>query len=62
MKKENLIYGLGSILIITGAVMDILHLPYGNEIFLWSIIGMFLFQTWYVTKLKKVIKELETKS
>jgi hypothetical protein len=62
MKTENLIYGLGSALVIAGALMKILHLTYGNQIFLFSLIGMTIFQSWHVTKLKKTIKELETKS
>jgi hypothetical protein len=62
IKTENLIYGLGSALVITGALMKILHLTYGNQLFLFSLIGMIIFQSWYVTKLKKTIKDLETKS
>lgn len=62
MKSENLIYGLGAALVIVGALMKILHLTYGNQIFLLSLIGMTIFQSWHVTKLKKTIKDLETKS
>jgi hypothetical protein len=62
MKTENLIYGLGAALVIVGALMKILHLTYGNQIFLLSLIGMIIFQSWHVTKLKKTIKDLETKS
>lgn len=62
MKYEKLIYGLGSILVIGGAVMKILHLPYANAILLFGFMGTSLFQTWHVTQLKKRIKELESKS
>jgi hypothetical protein len=62
MKSENLIYGLGAALVIVGALMKILHLTYGNQIFLLSLIGMTIFQSWHVTKLKKTIKDLENKS
>lgn len=62
MKTENLIFGLGTVLVIVGALMKILHLNYGNQIFLLSLIGMTIFQSWYVTKLKKTIKDLENKS
>ncbi len=61
MKKENLIYGLGSVLIITGAVMKIYHVAYGEALFSFSLIAMIFFQTWYVTSLKKTIKDLESK-
>ena len=62
MKSENLIYGLGAALVIVGTLMKILHLTYGNQIFLLSLIGMTIFQSWHETKLKKTIKDLETKS
>ena len=62
MKTENLIYGLGSSSVIAGAIMKILHLSYGNQIFLFSLIGMTIFQSWHVTKLKKTIKDLENKT
>ncbi len=62
MKNENLIYGLGSLLATAGALMKIFHLPYGNSIFLFGIIGLTLFQSWLVSNLKKRIKELETKT
>ena len=42
--------------------MKILHLSYGNQIFLFSLIGMTIFQSWHVTKLKKTIKDLENKT
>ncbi len=61
MKKENLIYGLGSTFIIAGAIMKIYHVPYGSEIFLFTLIGVIFFQSWYVSKLKKTITELESK-
>jgi hypothetical protein len=61
MKNEQLIYALGCILVIAGAVMKILHLPYGNPLLLFSFVGMTFFQSWHVTQLKKRIKELESK-
>ena len=62
MKTENLIYGLGSASVIAGAIMKILHLSYGNQIFLFSLIGMTIFKSWLVTNLKKTIKDLENKT
>jgi len=61
MKYEKLIYGLTAILTIVGAVMKILHLPYGNTILLLSLIGTSSFQWWHVTHLKKKVKELKSK-
>ncbi len=57
----NLIYTLGAIVIITGAVMKILHLPYAQVIVQSGILGTLFFQALYVMQLKKRIKELESK-
>jgi hypothetical protein len=62
MKYENLFYALGSILLIAGAVMKILHLPSANAILILGFLATFLFQNWQVAKLKKRIKELESNS
>ena len=61
MKYEKLIYGLGSVVVIAGSLMKILHLQYGNAILLSGFIGMSIFQAWHVTSLQKRIKELESK-
>ncbi len=61
MKNDNLIYSIGCILIIVGALLKILHLPYANAIFVFAFVGMLVFQSWHVTRLKKRIKELESK-
>jgi len=62
MKYEKLIYGLGSMVVIAGAIMKTLHLPYANAILFVGFMGTSFFQTWLVTQLKKRIKELERKS
>lgn len=62
MKYENLFYALGSILLIAGAVMKILHLPSANAILILGFLASSLFQSWQVAKLKKRIKELESNS
>ena len=62
MRYEKLIYGLGSIVVIAGAMMKILHLPYANATLILGFMGTSLFQTWHVTQLKKRITELESKS
>ena len=62
MKYENLIYALGSIIVIAGAVMKILHFPLANAILIHGFLATFLFQNWQVAKLKKRIKELESNS
>ena len=64
MKYEKAIYGIGSLIIIGAAAMRILHLPYADystAITTWGMVGMFFFQSWQVTQLKKKIKELEQK-
>jgi hypothetical protein len=62
MKYENLIYALGAILVIAGAVLKILHLPLGNTILFSGFLATSLFQNWQVAKLKERIKELESNS
>ncbi len=52
---------MGCVLIIIGALFKILHLPYANAIFVFAVAGMSVFQSWYVARLKKRIKELESK-
>lgn len=59
MKYEKLIYALGSLVVIAGAVMKILHLPFANPILLFGFMGTSLFQTWHIKELKKRIKQLE---
>lgn len=62
MKHEKLIYGLGAVIVMTGALLKIFHLPYGNAILLFGFVGTGLFQTWHVAQLKKRIEELENRS
>ena len=62
MMKENLVYIIGLILIVTGTLMNIFHLPYAE---FGSIINkiafgvIFLFMAIQNGKLKQRIKELE---
>jgi hypothetical protein len=59
MKHEKLIYGITSILVIVGAIMQILHLRFSNPILVFSLVGTSIFQMWHVMLLNKKIKELE---
>ena len=61
MKNDKLIYSIGAGLVIIGALMRILHLPYANAILIFAFIAMSMYQTWHVSYLKKRIKELEGK-
>ena len=61
MKYENIINGLGATLVIIGAIMKISHLAYGNSIIFLGLIVSIVFQAWFVSQLKKKIKELESK-
>ncbi|MFT5215714.1 MAG: hypothetical protein ACI83H_000831 [Glaciecola sp.] len=59
MKHEKLIYGITSVLVIVGAIMQILHLRFSNPILVFSLVGTSIFQMWHVMLLNKKIKELE---
>ncbi len=59
MKYDKLIIGLGTLVVIGGSVMKIMHLPYASTTLLFGLIGMSVFQTWHVAQLKKRIQELE---
>jgi len=61
MKNDKLIYSIGSVIIIIGALMKILHLPYANTVLISDFIVIFFYQNWHVAQLKKRIKELEDK-
>lgn len=64
MKHEKLIYSIACIIVIISAAMKILHLPYSNSsdaLLIFAFVGVSFFQGWYVTQLKKRIKELENK-
>jgi hypothetical protein len=62
MKYENWIYGIATALIIAGAIMKIMHLPYASAILQIGLISTLFYQWWYVASLKKKIKELESKA
>ena len=41
MKNDKLIYSIGSVIIIIGALMKILHLPYANTVLISDFIVIF---------------------
>ena len=45
MKSNDLIYLIGSIVVILGTAMKILHLPYANMVLNIGLVGVFLFMT-----------------
>lgn len=59
MKYEKTIYAIGTLLIVAGAIMKILHLPSGNPVLLFGFLVTSVFQTWHVAQLKRRIEELE---
>ncbi len=61
MKYEKIIYGLSAIVIIIGAMMKILHIPYSSLVLLSGVMVSSVFQTWHIAELKKRIEELESK-
>lgn len=62
MKYEKFIYGLGAGLVVGGAVLKIMHIPYANAILLFGLIGISVFQSWVITQLKSKVNELEQKN
>lgn len=61
MKYEKWIYGMGSLAVVVGAMMKILHLPYANIILMMGFLIVNLYQTWQVAYLKRRVNELEQK-
>lgn len=61
MKHEKWFSTLCLLTIIAGAIMKILHLPYGKELLNFGVAGMAILQWFLVIFLKKRIKELESK-
>jgi cytochrome b561 len=59
MKYEILIYVLSIALIISGAVVTILHMGNGYRLMFYGALTMSAFQSWHIDRLKKRIKELE---
>jgi hypothetical protein len=59
MRHKKLIYGITSILVIVGAIRQILHLRFGNPILVFSLVGTSIFQMWHLMLLNKKIKEIE---
>ncbi|MDZ4668845.1 MAG: hypothetical protein SGJ00_13335 [bacterium] len=59
MKYEKLIYGLGAVVVIAGAAMTVLHIPYGNSIVLFGLLGTSAIKSWHIAQLKKRIIALE---
>ncbi len=59
MKYEKIVYSLSALIIIVAAVMNILHIPYGNTIFVIAVLAMMVFQNYHVKQLKRRVSELE---
>lgn len=53
MKSENVFYFIGSLLVIVGSFMKIMHLPNANVFLMFSLVGFCLFQGIQIAKLKK---------
>ncbi len=61
MKYEKLIYSLTAAIIVISATMNILHIPYGNTLFVLGVLGMMVYQNYHLKKLKARIQEMEEK-
>lgn len=62
MKYEKVIYGLGTCMVIGGAILKIMHIPYANTLLMLGLIGTSLFQSWLIAQLKSKVTELEQKN
>lgn len=58
-KLVNLVYSMSCLAVIVGAVLKIMHLPYGNAITLSGFIASAIASYFYVVNLKSRIKHLE---
>ncbi|MES2780855.1 MAG: hypothetical protein V4651_13260 [Bacteroidota bacterium] len=59
MKSENIFYISGTVIVLLGVLMKVLHMSGGNVVLLTGIIGGSLYKSWLISKLKNRIKELE---
>lgn len=65
MKHENILFGIGAVVILIGAAMKIFDLPYavyGDIIYKFAFVGLFFYLALSNQKLKKRIKQLERKN
>jgi hypothetical protein len=62
MKYEKVIYGLGTCMVVGGAILKIMHIPYANTLLMSGLIGTSLFQSWLIAQLKSKVTELEQKN
>ena len=58
MKYKNLIYGIGSVLIIAGAILKIMHLNYGEVVIIFGVLLVQFFMVRYIAILEKKIKDM----
>jgi hypothetical protein len=61
MKYTNLIYAVCFLILVSGAVLKILHLPYGEELIFIGVTSGGIFQAIHIELLKRRITELESK-
>ena len=61
MKKEDILLGLGTLIVLIGDIMKVMHLSYGSLILSIGLFSLIIIQNWTVKQLKSRIKELENK-
>ena len=59
MKTYNTIYVLAALIVVVGAVLNVLHIVESNYIVIFGLIALIFFQSWYIKKLNKRIIDLE---
>jgi Na+-driven multidrug efflux pump len=60
-KLMDILISSSAILILLGVVLRVQHYPYGNEILWIGFISQMLLSTFEITRLKRIIKNLESK-
>lgn len=58
-KLMDILISTSAVLILLGVVLRVQHYPYGNEILWIGFISQMLLSTFEISRLKKIIKNLE---
>lgn len=59
MKTFNTIYMLVALVVLAGAILNVLHIVESNYIVIFGLVTLTFFQSWYIKKLNKKIVDLE---
>ena len=59
MKESPTIYAIGIVAFVTGLVMRILQVPYGESLMFFSVLGLGIYSSYLLMRKDKRVKELE---